>query len=1053
MTLVSHHIIRQTEMNSPVSIFGLRTATVPTDNNVVISEQLEARLKTATQTSGVDNLRDPDDPTKPKFLIDRREYTAARHKILRQKQMLPEAEIESIVYGHYSPEEIDSLAVVNCNNPEKDGIGSARDLAMGPQNNNQLCATCFSTIDDCPGHHGKIEVPPIYSPLVLQTCIYVLTITCHSCGGLLVSDDEIQANKMAGLQGHRKLVALYNYVLKTTPRCRRIVEIRGQKSTCSGKDMPIPIYLSLTDAHQKNNNVLLYKYGTSGQNYPTTASKALEIFDQISNEDAIKMGFKGSVENPKVPISHPRNLIVTRILVMPTNARPDLMSGDKPFPSDFTNIYIDLIRLKLDYDKPTNTADDRTSILQTLWFKYRNLIKARPQGSGAKKETSDIHKSINGKKGLIRANIMGKRVGSAGRTVVGPGYNIRVDQLAVPFEMARKLTHPINVTVYNRDDAQKLYDNGQVVFITPAFGKNAGQKINVAGLHTTQKYEIRVGDKIERYLQDGDPVIVNRQPSLRRQSMIGLKAKIIPERIMRINLSITTPLNADFDGDETNMHVPQTVEAIAETAITVGVANNLINEENNRPMIAIVYDGLTSAYMLTYDKIEAQLKQECSYIKQRMQFGLIPRDRSDETIDAEYNKKIKEHKQRKNNADVDYFKLQDDIVQALDDNADIQPLVEKQKELEELIGLLDPLVFQNCMNVLSDRDQYKTLRARAQRHQVPWQTGRLVFSAALPEDFYYVFGGVVIVDGILKRGTIDSSVIGHGENSMLLEMNRQYDGQTVVDFQSDLQFILNQYFDQVSFSVGYDDLVPSNYSEYLDLIAQRKEKAEVKAMQLYSEPKKHKIEQDKRERNILNALNIVKDTADTLTSASTNPVKNGFMVMNKSGAKGSNVNFAQISAILAQQMISGYRIPADLPGGRSLPIFEPGDSDPRNRGFVNKSYLTGLDGPGAFHHSTSTREGITDTALGTAKSGTVSHILGKVLEDIHISDYGSAETADGTVIEYVYGGDGLDPGHVSRMRIRNHVGAEDNKRALALFFRDFDQVAGKLNAKYGINPY
>jgi len=56
----------------------------------------------------------------------------------------------------------------------------------------------------------------------------------------------------------------------------------------------------------------------------------------------------------------------------------------------------------------------------------------------------------------------------------------------------------------------------------------------------------------------------NRQPSLHKMSIMGHRVKVLPYSTFRMNLSVTTPYNADFDGDEMNMHVPQSLETMAE---------------------------------------------------------------------------------------------------------------------------------------------------------------------------------------------------------------------------------------------------------------------------------------------------------------------------------------------------------------------------------------------------------------------------------------------------------------------------------------------------------
>ena len=89
-------------------------------------------------------------------------------------------------------------------------------------------------------------------------------------------------------------------------------------------------------------------------------------------------------------------------------------------------------------------------------------------------------------------------------------------------------------------------------------------------------------------MMDEDIVLFNRQPSLHKLSIMCHRAKILPHRTFRFNECVCTPYNADFDGDEMNLHLPQTEEARAEAWILMGNKYNLVTPRNGELLIAAI---------------------------------------------------------------------------------------------------------------------------------------------------------------------------------------------------------------------------------------------------------------------------------------------------------------------------------------------------------------------------------------------------------------------------------------------------------------------------------
>jgi DNA-directed RNA polymerase II subunit RPB1 len=160
---------------------------------------------------------------------------------------------------------------------------------------------------------------------------------------------------------------------------------------------------------------------------------------------------------------------------------------------------------------------------------------------------------------------MGKRVDFSSRTVITPDPNLRLDELGVPYKVAQGLTVPESVTPQNIDKLRLLVNNGPSVWPGAKYIIRHDQRqIDLSLLKCRSDVHLEVGYVVERHLQDGDYVMFNRQPSLHKMSIMGHRVKVLPYSTFRMNLSVTTPYNADFDGDEMNMHVPQSLETMAE---------------------------------------------------------------------------------------------------------------------------------------------------------------------------------------------------------------------------------------------------------------------------------------------------------------------------------------------------------------------------------------------------------------------------------------------------------------------------------------------------------
>ena len=478
---------------------------------------------------------------------ERRKRNELRSQARFRENSLIMSEIASVEFSLMSSKEIDKIAVVNITDKSDNGPETVRSLKMGPHNDSQVCDTCSNDLKNCPGHYGKIVIPRIMHPLCIKSIEACLSSVCNSCSGLPLTREEMEQKGILRMRGEKRLQAIKELVKELRKTCTRYVG-RTDVEPCK----PNPIYLSVTE--NKEDYRLHYTWSEKDKrvfslppdtpsNAPADHQSIYKILNCISTTDAELLGFSGN--------SHPRNMIIDRLIVIPYCSRPDLTFGDKFQPDDFTFIYKEIVSKVIQYRQAKDNEAAAEIALKNVYYIISHLMKNDGKyHQGGRRVPNDVVKRLQGKSGIVRSNIMGKRVNFAGRTVIGPGHNMRVDQTGIPREMAKKLTRPVRVLELNRAELQAKYDAGDVKHITMQSGKWAGVRRSVTDAFRKEfvDYRLQIGDIVERMLQDGDIVLVNRQPTLHKQNILATRAVIIDDRIIRLNLSLTSPQNADFDG-------------------------------------------------------------------------------------------------------------------------------------------------------------------------------------------------------------------------------------------------------------------------------------------------------------------------------------------------------------------------------------------------------------------------------------------------------------------------------------------------------------------------
>lgn len=319
-----------------------------------------------------------------------------------------------------------------------------------------------------------------------------------------------------------------------------------------------------------------------------TAERAWEVLKHITDEESFILGM-----DPK--FARPDWMIVTVLPVPPLPVRPAVvMYGSAKNQDDLTHKLSDIIKSNnelLRNEQAGAATHVLSENLKMLQFHVATLVDNDMPGMPKAMQKSGkplkaIKARLKGKEGRIRGNLMGKRVDFSARTVITPDPNLRIDQVGVPRSIAQNLTFPEIVTPFNIDKMQELVRRGNTRYPGAKYIiRDNGDRIDLRFHPKPSDLHLQCGYKVERHIHDGDLVIFNRQPTLHKMSMMGHRVKVLPWSTFRMNLSCTSPYNADFDGDEMNLHVPQSMETRAEIENIHITPRQIITPQANKPVM------------------------------------------------------------------------------------------------------------------------------------------------------------------------------------------------------------------------------------------------------------------------------------------------------------------------------------------------------------------------------------------------------------------------------------------------------------------------------------
>ncbi len=504
--------------------------------------------------------------------------------------------VSKIKFGILSPEIIRKLSVAEIQTPDtydEDGVPiptGVMDPRLGTLEPGQRCQTCGNTYLGCPGHFGHIELPvPVVHVGFTKTILTLLRATCRSCGRILLSDKEIQDFKEKLKTYEESGASLKQIYYKITQKAI----LMNSCPHCGEKQNKIELEKPTTFKEQT-------EYGTVKIS-PSIIRARLE---RIPNDDLILLGI--DPENAR-----PEWMVITVLPVPPVYVRPSitLESGYRS-EDDLTHKLVDIIRVaqrlreSISAGSPSPIIAELSDLLQYHVTTYINneALGISPSRHRSGRVLKTLTQRLKGKEGRFRLNLSGKRVDFSSRTVISPDPNLSINEVGVPLEVAKQLTIPEKVTSWNIEKLREYVKNGPDKYPGAKYIiRPDGKRIRLKYISDLEELAaaLEPGFIVERHLIDGDIVLFNRQPSLHRMSIMAHLVKVLPYRTFRLNLSVCPPYNADFDGDEMNLHVPQSEEAQVEARFLLLVQNNVISPRYGAPIIGAIRDFLTSAYLLT----------------------------------------------------------------------------------------------------------------------------------------------------------------------------------------------------------------------------------------------------------------------------------------------------------------------------------------------------------------------------------------------------------------------------------------------------------------------
>lgn len=882
--------------------------------------------------------------------------------------------VTGVQFSIMSPKEIRDRSVVEVVKHEtfdKDTpyIKGLFDIRMGTTDMGKICGTCGQNNIKCPGHFGHIELArPVYYYQYIGMVQKILKCVCFRCSKLLINKEDIQNQNIF----KKPPKVRWEEIRKESQKIVRCGQYSSDGCGClqpnyklEGMDGIRALWKKISD-DQDVSQIL-------------KVEQVKDILEKITDEDCRLLGFSEAWCRPEW-------LICSVLPVPPPSVRPSVKQDDSQrMEDDLTHKLSDIVKCnntlkqKINSEATMTSINDWTKVLQyhcaTLIDNELPNIAQACHRSG--RPLKSIRQRLKGKDGRIRNNLMGKRVDFSGRSVITPDPNLELDQLGVPIIIAKNLTYPEIVNDFNKEKLSELVDAGPDIH--PGAKSIVRNEITIT-INENNKRDIILenGDIVNRHLRDGDFVLFNRQPSLHKMSMMGHRVKVMKGNTFRLNVSVTPPYNADFDGDEMNMHAPQSIASVTELMNIASVNYQIISPRENRPIITIVQDTLLGINKLTKG----------------------------------------EHIHYVPNLSKDYY---------YSNNTNIYPLPKNSgKDVNSIIEETAYFTKTQMMNILCEVSTFDGFLPEPSYKigETEFWSGKQMVSYIIPKNINLTMENasydnnkndklnkVVIKNGELLSGGLDKGVFTKTSKGLIHTIYNDLGPLRTKQFIDDLQKIVTNFLLIEGFSIGIGDMIADEETnnKITELIDSRKNEIEEIMQEIHLnifENHSGQTNNEYFEGKVNSLLNKTLNETGKLGLSNLHE-KNRATNMVNCGSKGKPTNIGQITACLGQQNVDGKRIPYGF-NKRTLPHYYKYDDSPEARGFVENSFISGQTPQEFFFHAMGGREGLIDTAVKTSETGYIQRKIMKLMEDSKVNYDYSVRNASGAIIQFIYGDDGMD---------------------------------------------
>lgn len=805
------------------------------------------------------------------------------------------------------------------------------DLRLGVIDPGLKCKSCGSRAGECPGHFGHIElVAPVLHVGFNKTVRKTLRAICRKCSCLLLEPPKKKEylDQLASLKDMGHLPdSLINEVFKEA-RKAKVCPYCGEEQLDIKFEKPSEY---IEDGHK------------------LTPTEIRDRFENIPDEDVRVLGMDPDNARPEW-------MILTVLPVPPVTVRPSitLESGQRS-EDDLTHKLVDIIRINQRFQE-NREAGAPQLIIEDLWelLQYHvttyfdNEVSGVPPArhrSGRPLKT--LTQRLKGKEGRFRGSLSGKRVNFSARTVVSPDPNLSINEVGVPFKIAMHMTIPVRIIERNIDLMRNFVRRGKEVHPGANYAiRQDGRRIKITEINKDELADkLEIGWVVERQLIDGDIVLFNRQPSLHKMSIMAHRVKVLPYKTFRLNPAVCPPYNADFDGDEMNMHVLQTEESRAEATILMQVQENVLSPRFGGPIIGGIHDHISGLFLLTRNENMIS-KNDALELLRKAEVRQLPEP-------AGYTE-----------GGEPYWNGKQIFSQILPKGLDL--------------GFPAQVCFKCdvCKKEECEYDAYVVIRDGEMIKGTIDEQSIGAFKGKILDKVVKEYGtsaGAKFIDDFTRlaiRGVMKTGLsFGISDEDIPKEAKVQIN-KVLMDAEEEVKKLIQAYE-----AKELDPLPGRTLDETIEL-------------------------------SIMQKLGKARDQTGQIASSHLG-LENSAVIMARSGARGSILNLTQMAACVGQQAVRGERIRRGY-AGRTLPHFDKGDLGADAHGFVKASYKSGLDPTEYFFHAIGGREGLVDTAVRTSQSGYLQRRLVNALQDLEVQYDKSVRETRGVVVQFKYGEDGID---------------------------------------------